>query len=89
MLIETESSLTNNVKDDIEGLEKWFNDNLSKINDKQNSVLTFVQSQVGKLKAEAHEKNTNIDDPKLNQEILNYTLHDYGFNKIKKYNYFF
>jgi len=69
-----------NNKDDIAGLEKWFNDNFSKINDKQDNILSFVQGKIKKIKAEAHEKNVKIDDPNINQAVLNYTIQDYGKN---------
>ena len=84
--IDLEPTLEDNMKDDIEGLEKWFNDNLSKLNDKQDNVFLFVQGKIKKIKAEAIEKNTKIEDPSLNQAILNKMLYDNGFfNIISKF----
>ena len=68
-----------NTKEQIEGLEKWFNDHLSRKNEGKNNVLAFVQKRIKKIKAESIEKQPKLEDPQLNQEILNNPLYEQGF----------
>lgn len=87
---ENEFPFPDNPKDEIESLEKWFNDNRTKLKDKQDNITKFVQGKIRKIKAEALEKNVKIEDPTINQELVNYTIHDFGdfLEKIQIFSHF-
>lgn len=77
--IDEFESFPDNLKDQIEGLEKWFTDHFSKSNENQKSIVDFVQMKIRKIKADSlAKKSRQLEDPQINQEIINNPLHVYN-----------
>ena len=90
-----DKSLENNIlKEDIGGLEKWFNDQKIKImsNENEKNYMAEAKNQIMKKRLENEkEKSRNYEEPLLNQNLLNFSLFDKNFEshleneKIKEF----
>lgn len=78
---EKEILISETIGNEIEvvSLEKWYNDNKAKIINKEDNVLSYVQGKLKKIRSETIQKQINLDDPYLNQNLLNIVMFDSGY----------
>lgn len=63
---------------EVAGLEKWYNDYKAKISHEGGNVISYVQGKLKKLEDRNLKKQVAVDDPFLNQTVVNMALYDEG-----------
>ena len=78
------SSLSMNEEDEmsqdveVAGLEKWYNDYKAKVSHEGGNVISYVQGKLKKIEDRNLKKQVPLDDPFLNQTVVNMALYDDG-----------
>lgn len=69
---------------EVAGLEKWYNDYKAKVSHEGGNVLSYVQGKLKKIEDRNLKKKIPVDDPFLNQTVVNMALYDEGRITLKK-----